>query len=156
MAKAGIISTQDWEAAVKELAKTYEGVSASLSSNTLDGAKGTYEANKGRAYAGATAEYNGIMKGYYDERANEYADRMKSNDWQTAMETAGMLQGELSKLKQSFSDLLDPAELLARGFMLLSETPLFQKSKELHAQGIENNALFSAFGGIGATLGGVE
>ncbi|MBR7103476.1 MAG: hypothetical protein IKC65_00875, partial [Lentisphaeria bacterium] len=52
-AAKGEISMQQWYATIEKLHEAYKGLSAELSSNTLEGARATYEAAKSLAYKGA-------------------------------------------------------------------------------------------------------
>lgn len=102
LAKAGQINTDQWLAAVNELAKSYKGLSAAMSSQTLEGAQATFEASKSLATQGAA-------EGYSEERIaglNELSDQLqkfaKHDNWQATIKALGMVSAEGENVADKF------------------------------------------------------
>lgn len=92
MAKAGMVSSEDWVAAIKELRENYRGLSQEMSSKTLEGAQSTFESS-------SKLKYQGAAEGYNKERIeglNELSDRMqgfaKDPVWQETIGVIGSLR----------------------------------------------------------------
>lgn len=113
LAKAGKITTEQWNDAVKELATTYKGLSANLSNNTAQGAKDTMEAVKALKDAAATRGYDAVRKGYYQQKTEEYNSKLNNADFQARTEWAGSKSAQwdnmVDRVKDAFTEDLPQA-----------------------------------------------
>lgn len=109
MAKAGLVTTEQWLDMTKQLASNYAGISAAMSSRTLEGAQGTYQASRSMQYQTAAEARNDKMIDALNGLSDKIQQQLDDPKAQALNQAAGELVGSVDALgvvlKDAVSDL---------------------------------------------------
>ncbi len=107
-AAKGEISMQQWYATIEKLHEAYKGLSAELSSNTLEGARATYEAAKSLAYKGAADAADAVEIARLNTKAAQFKIDAFDQELQIELAAAGTIVGKVrAGLNSLGEDLTD-------------------------------------------------
>ena len=112
-AKNGEVGMSEWMATVEELHKKYKGLSAELSSNTLQGAIDTYSAMREMAFKGAAEARNMQEIADKNTRAADYKLQAFDQVLQTNIKAAGDLVGRVEAFFSRVGDAVQPENIVA-------------------------------------------
>lgn len=118
-AKKGEIGMSEWMATVEKLHEKYKGLSAELSTNTLQGAIDTYTAMREMAFKGASEARNLQEIADKNARAAEYKLDAFDQVLQTNLAAAGDMVGRVGNFFDRAKDAFTPENIVAslQGFM---------------------------------------
>ena len=106
MAKVGQISTEDWLASVKELSKSYAGLSSAMSSQTLEGAQATYQAMRSMQNQTAADARNQEMINGLNKMSAAMEASLNDPDKQARLQMEGKLAGSIDLLTMQIKEVV--------------------------------------------------
>ena len=113
MARSGQFGMTEWMSLVEKLHEKYKGLSAELSSNTLQGAIDTYSAMREMAFKGAAEARNMQEIADKNTRAADYKLQAFDQVLQTNLKAAGDLVGRVEAFFSRVGDAVQPENIVA-------------------------------------------
>lgn len=151
MAKAGEISTQNWLDAMDELAKSYKGLSAAMSSQTLEGAQATYSAMRSMQMQPVAEARNQEMIAALNENSEKIQAQLNDPVRAEELKAMGKLAGSMDTLSFKVGEWLgDLPALFSQGIMSVGTTMADwfagitgdQKTKDVRMQSYASGEVF--------------
>lgn len=121
MAQKGQFGMSEWMHLVEELHEKYKGLSAELSSNTLQGAIDTYSAMREMAFKGAAEARNLQEIADKNARAADYKLQAFDQVMQTNLKAAGEIVGKVSSFFDRLKDAVTTENIIAGAMNFLSD-----------------------------------
>lgn len=113
LAKKGKAGLSEWLDLVKSMHESYKGLSAELSTNTLEGAKATYEAARSLAFKGAADAASAQEMARLNAKSAQLKIDAFDMELQTELRAAGEIVGRVQGLYNGVKELLDDKWALA-------------------------------------------
>lgn len=107
MAKEGKIGIDEWNKAVVELGGNFKGLSAAMSSQTLQGSRNTYNAMRSMQNQIAADARNQVEIKWRNERSAEMEESLYDPDKQARLKAEGELAGSIDKLTAQLKEIMD-------------------------------------------------
>lgn len=121
MAQKGQFGMTEWMSLVEKLHEKYKGLSAELSSNTLQGAIDTYTAMREMAFKGAAEARNLQEIADKNARAADYKLQAFDQVMQTNLKAAGEIVGKVGSFFDRLKDAVTPENIIAGAMNFLSD-----------------------------------
>lgn len=116
----GQVGMKEWMAVVEKMHESYKGLSAELSSKTLEGAQATYEAAKSLAYKGAADAADAQEMARLNAKSAQFKIDAFDQELQTELAAAGQLVGKVKGMMNSVEEAWDDLPMtIARGAVRL-------------------------------------
>lgn len=113
LAKKGKAGLSEWLDLVKSMHESYKGLSAELSTNTLEGAKATYEAARSLAYKGAADAASAQEMARLNAKSAQLKIDAFDLELQTELRAAGEIVGKVQGMYNDVMELWDDKWALA-------------------------------------------
>lgn len=107
MAKEGKIGIDEWNKALVELGGNFKGLSAAMSSQTLQGSRNTYNAMRSMQNQTAADARNQVEIKWRNERSAEMEESLYDPDKQARLKAEGELAGSIDKLTAQLKEIMD-------------------------------------------------
>lgn len=121
MAKKGELGMSHWMALVEEMHKSYKGLSAELSNNTMQGAIDTYAAMRSMAFQAATDAANFQKTADLNARSAQYKLDAFDTVTQANLTRAGELVGKVGSWFDRVKDAFSPENVVKVGLNFMSD-----------------------------------
>lgn len=113
LAKKGKAGLSEWLDLVQSMHESYKGLSAELSTNTLEGAKATYEAARSLAFKGAADAASAQEMARLNAKSAQFKIDAFDMELQTELRAAGEIVGKVQGMYNDVKELLDDKWALA-------------------------------------------
>lgn len=113
LAKKGKAGLSEWLDLVQSMHESYKGLSAELSTNTLEGAKATYEAARSLAFKGAADAASAQEMARLNAKSAQLKIDAFDMELQTELRAAGEIVGKVQGMYNDVKELLDDKWALA-------------------------------------------
>ena len=113
LAKKGKAGLSEWLDLVQSMHESYKGLSAELSTNTLEGAKATYEAARSLAFKGAADAASAQEMARLNAKSAQFKIDAFDLELQTELRAAGEIVGKVQGMYNDVKELLDDKWALA-------------------------------------------
>lgn len=113
LAKKGKAGLSEWLDLVQSMHESYKGLSAELSTNTLEGAKATYEAARSLAFKGAADAASAQEMARLNAKSAQLKIDAFDLELQTELRAAGEIVGKVQGMYNDVKELLDDRWALA-------------------------------------------
>ena len=113
LAKKGKAGLSEWLDLVQSMHESYKGLSAELSTNTLEGAKATYEAARSLAFKGAADAASAQEMARLNAKSAQLKIDAFDLELQTELRAAGEIVGKVQGMYNDVKELLDDKWALA-------------------------------------------
>ena len=113
LARNGKAGLGEWLDMVQKMHESFKGLSAELSTNTLEGAKATYEAAKSLAFKGAADAASAQEMARLNAKSAQFKIDAFDMELQTELRAAGEIVGKVQGMYNDVKELLDDRWALA-------------------------------------------